>query len=208
MGCTAFRKSRFTSINSCKCVSTHWSSCVYACFIKIVLNIFQKSYQIFEDFWSPTPHNVLIEQKFGATRQKVLRDPSILNLGGYTAYIVKCKFIKRNQYAPHTLSPFQGETLYPPISDSATTTVITLLVKLYFPFPPLFYTLVQLISSRLYLDHTFLPPGVHSYCYRHLGFIFIIFFKAHDILSTMLANLYIFSHLLPLWYILPILSYL
>ena len=100
--------------------------------------MFQKSYQILEDFWSPVPHNVLTEQKFGTTRQKVLRDPSILNLEGYTAYIVKCKFIKRNQYAPHTLSPFQGETLYSPISDSATTTVITLLFKLYFPFPPPF----------------------------------------------------------------------
>ena len=59
----------------------------------------------------PIPHNVLTEQKFGTTRQKVLRDPSILNLGGYTAYIVKHKLIKRNQCAPHTLSPFHGETL-------------------------------------------------------------------------------------------------
>lgn len=138
----------------------------------------------------PIPHNVLTEQKFGTTRQKVLRDPSILNLGGYTAYIVKHKLIKRNQCAPHTLSPFHGETLYPPISNSATTTIITLLFKLHFPFSPLFYSLVQLISSRLYLDHTSLPPGVHSYCYLHLGFIFIIFFKAH--------NVYIFSHLLSL----------
>ena len=157
---------------------------------------------------SPTPmppSQCSYRTKFGTIRQKVLWDPSILSLGGYSAYMVKSKFIERNQYIPPP-ALFQGETLNPPTSNPATKTIITLLFELQFPFFPFFYCLLQLYW--LHPDHTFLPPCVHSYCYLHLGFIFITFLKAHDTLSTMLDNLHTFSHYLPLWYILPIFIYL